>query len=269
MPRLAADDVIHYWVQNQVAHVVLNRPDKLNGITLEMLTGLTAAARRARADTSLRGVVIYGAGSDFSTGLDFGSVMRTPGRVARTFLPRLRGSNGFQDPAWMWRRVGVPVVAVIRGRCYGAALQIALGADFRIAATDAELSVLESKWGLIPDMSASMSLAQLTSIDTAKRLTMTGEMVAASHALQLGIVSEVADDPLATAESLIATITQRSPDAVASAKYLFDRTWQRGTRASFITEQWLQLRLLIGANATIARKAAMARTPPQFRPRSH
>jgi len=259
---------IEYEVIDQVAHVRLNRPDKHNGLTLPMLDGLTTAADRAAKDKSLRAVLIYGQGPSFCSGLDFGTVGKDRVGVAKTFVPNpLTGANSFQTPGWAWRSVPVPVIAVITGHCYGGGLQIALGADFRYAATDADLSILEAKWGLIPDMSLSMSIAQLTGIDIAKRLTMTGEMLTADYAKQVGLVSEVSDDPMAEAMEFIEVIKQRSPDAVAAAKELFERTWDQGPRSSFGTEQRLQLRMLRGYNSGIARKAGLKREKPEFRER--
>ena len=141
-------------VDDGVARVWLDRPDKLNGLTLDMLSELVATSRRLRKDRTLRAVVLSGAGESFSAGLDFATALKDPRQVARAFIPSmLRGTNVFQEAAWGWRRLPVPVIAVVQGHCYGGGLQIALGADFRISTPDAQWSVLEAKWGLIPDMS--------------------------------------------------------------------------------------------------------------------
>lgn len=268
----ATDDSVTYRVEHtsfgRVAHVQLNRPDKHNGLTLPLLAGLTQAAKQAAKDKTLRAVIISGAGKSFSAGLDFASLAGKQKSVLRTFVPNpLQMSNGFQNPAWQWRRVPVPVIAVVHGHCYGGGLQIALGADFRFVTPDADFSVLEAKWGLIPDMSASAALAQLTSIDVAKRLTMTGEMFSADYAKEIGLVTGVAEDPQAEAMALIEKIAVRSPDSVVSTKSLFERTWSRSPRFSFPVEQFLQLRLLRGKNHAIARNAGMKRETPVFRDR--
>ncbi|MFW0791602.1 crotonase/enoyl-CoA hydratase family protein [Gordonia sp. CPCC 205333] len=259
-------DLVTYNVVGDVAHVVLNRPDKLNALTLDMLDELGRCARRAAKDRSLRGVLLYGAGDSFSAGLDFGSTTKQVGRVLRTFVPRLFSgtANGFQNPAWVWRSVPVPVIAVVTGHCFGGGLQIALGADFRIVSADADFSIMEAKWGLIPDMSASASLSQLIGIDVAKKLTMTAEIFDASYAKQIGLVTEVADNPHTAADALIAQISQRSPDAVASAKALFERTWERSSLWNFPIEQFLQMQLLRGKNSSIARLAGLTRSVPEY-----
>jgi enoyl-CoA hydratase/carnithine racemase len=252
-------------VDEGVARVWLDRPDKLNGLTLEMLAELVAVMGRLRRDRSLRAVVLTGAGESFSAGLDFGSALRNPAQIARTFVPSvLRGTNVFQEAAWGWRRLPVPVVAAVQGHCYGGGLQIALGADFRLSTPGAQWSVLEAKWGLIPDMSGIRSLSELVGIDTAKMLTMTGETFTGERAHELGLVTELADDPLAAADELVETLKTRSPDAIAAAKRLFDRTWTSSPRRTFARERAEQLALLLNANTRIAREAAFRREVPVF-----
>jgi enoyl-CoA hydratase/carnithine racemase len=254
------------WTLDEgVARVWLDRPDKLNGLTLEMLAELTSVARRLRKDKTLRAVVITGAGDSFSAGLDFASALRDPRQIARCFVPSLlRGTNIFQEAAWGWRRLPVPVIAVVQGHCYGGGLQIALGADFRIATPTSQWSVLEAKWGLIPDMSGIRSLSELVGIDVAKRLTMTGETFDGTRAHELGLVTELAEDPYAAADELVEQLKTRSPDAVAAAKRLFDGTWSSSPRKVFSRERAEQLALLLNANTKIAREAAFRREVPEF-----
>jgi enoyl-CoA hydratase/carnithine racemase len=252
-------------VDDGVARVWLDRPEKLNGLTLDMLAELVATSRRLRRDRTLRAVVITGAGDSFSAGLDFASALRNPAQIARSFVPSLlRGTNIFQEAAWGWRRLPVPVIAVVQGHCYGGGLQLALGADFRISTRGAQWSVLEAKWGLIPDMSGIRSLAELVGIDTAKLLTMTGDTFSGERAKELGLVTELSDDPMAAADDLIATLRTRSPDAVGAAKRLFDGTWTSGPRRTFARERAEQLALLMNANTKIAREAAFRRELPTF-----
>ena len=252
-----------------VARVQLSRPDKLNALTLDMLDDLVATARRLRADRSLRAVILSGAGDSFCAGLDFATVLKNPRAVAAAFVPRpWLGTNTFQEACWAWRRLPVPVVAAVHGHCFGGGVQIALGADFRFTTPDAKWSVLESKWGLIPDMSGIQSLTEVVGLDVAKRLTMTGGVVSGEQAAALGLVTGVADEPRAAAEELIAEIMTRSPDAVAAAKRLFERTWSAGPRRTFARERAEQLRLLLRTpNTHRARQAAFAREAPEFAPR--
>ncbi|KRE39307.1 enoyl-CoA hydratase [Janibacter sp. Soil728] len=255
-------------IQDGIAHVRLARPDKLNALTLEMLDDLAAAAHGLAADRRLRAVVISGEGDSFCAGLDFGSAMKKPSAIARRFVPRpWRGTNTFQEAAWGFRRLPVPVIAAVSGHCLGGGLQIALAADFRITHPAATWSVLEGRWGIIPDMSGVQALSELVGIDVAKRLTMTADKISGERAQQIGLATEVADDPVAAAFDLADQLSMRSPDALAATKRLFDGTWNRSARHTFARERWEQLPLLFGPNAARARAANARKQQPEFLPR--
>lgn len=255
--------------QGPVAHVRLNRPDKLNGLDLPMMRELVAAAKEIKRDHALRAVILSGEGEAFCAGLDFASVGKQPRAVAMAFakVPRLQKLNLFQKACWVWRELPLPVIAAVHGHCYGGGLQLALACDFRIAAPDAQLSVMEGKWGLIPDMTASVTLRELVPIDVAKRLTMTAEQLSGTQALELGLVGAVADDPLAGAFELAETLAARSPDAVASAKRLYHRSWQATERKAFWIESLEQAKMLRTKNHAIARKAGLKGERAEFRDR--
>lgn len=256
-------------IEDGVAHLRLARPDKLNALTLEMLDDLVAAAHGLRRDRRLRAVIVSGEGESFCAGLDFASAMKDQKGIVSRFVPRpWRGTNTFQEAAWALRRLPVPVIAAVDGHCLGGGLQIALAADFRISHPEATWSVLEGRWGIIPDMSGVHALSQLVGIDVAKKLTMTAEKITGEQAREIGLVTELATDPLAAAGALAADLSRRSPDALASAKALFDSTWHRGPRATFARERVEQLGLLFGANAQRARQANARRVPADFVPRT-
>jgi enoyl-CoA hydratase/carnithine racemase len=256
-------------IDGPIAHVTMNRPDKLNGLDLDMLTALVATARALRRNTDIRAVILTGEGSTFSAGLDFASVGRQRARMMVNFLrPPWRSTNLYQEACWVWRRLPVPVLAVIRGHCFGGALQLALAADFRFAAPDCHFSIMEARWGLVPDMAGTVALRELLPIDVVKRLTMTGEVFDGARARDLGLVTEVADDPLAAATELAHQLVARSPDAVAAAKRLFQRSWSAAPWRAFRLESFYQLRLLLGANHKIARRANATRTTAEFTRRS-
>lgn len=256
-------------VVDGIAQVRLARPEKLNALTLVTLEELVATAHRLRRDRTLRAVVIAGEGDAFCAGLDFAAVLKDRTQIARAFVPRpWRGTNTFQEACWAWRRIPVPVIAAVHGHCLGGGLQIALAADFRYATPDSTWSVLEGKWGIIPDMSGIRSLAELTSIDVAKRLTMTAEMVSGKEAHDLGLVTALDADPVAGATAFAEQLAGRSPDALAAAKRLFNDTWTSGPRRTFARERFEQAFLLFSRNATVAREAAFGKVAPQFGPRS-
>src|SRR4051794_19757484 len=262
------EQLVTCTVADGIAHVRLARPEKLNALTLQTLEELVTTARQLRRDRTLRAVVLSGEGASFCAGLDFGSGLRQPAGIVGAFLPRpWRGTNTFQEACWAWRRLPVPVIAAVHGHCYGGGLQIALAADFRVATPDSEWSVLEGRWGIIPDMTGVRSLAQLVGIDTAKRLTMTAQMFSGKEAKDLGLVTELAAEPVAAAEELARELMTRSPDQLAAAKRLFDQTWTSSPRRTFARERAEQLFLLFTANTKAAREAAAKKLAPQYGPR--
>ncbi|RMF17459.1 MAG: crotonase/enoyl-CoA hydratase family protein, partial [Candidatus Dadabacteria bacterium] len=173
--------------------------------------------------------------------------------------------NMFQRPGYDWKRLPVPVIAAIHGHCYGGGLQIALGADIRIAAPDTQMSVMEIKWGLIPDMSGTQTLRDLVRIDVAKELTFTGRIVEAEEAAQLGLVTRVAEDPKAAAMELAQTIASKSPDAIRAGKRLFNAVWHGSDVDGLALEAELQQTLIGSANQMEAVMANMQKRAPKFR----
>ncbi|MBM9458570.1 crotonase/enoyl-CoA hydratase family protein [Nocardioides sp. zg-536] len=255
-------------VSDGIAHVRLDRPDKLNALTLDILEDLVAVAHELRRDKDLRAVVVSGEGDAFCAGLDFASVLSSPAGIAKAFVPRpWRGTNTFQEAPWAFRRIPVPVIAAVHGHCLGGGLQIALAADFRIATPDSRWSVLEGKWGLIPDMSGIQALSELVGIDQAKLLTMTAEVFDGSRAAELGLVTRLEADPLAGAMRLAEELAGKSPDALAAAKRLFNGTWHAPARRTFSRERIEQAILLAARNTKVARQAAFKKSEPVYGPR--
>lgn len=255
-------------IRGDVAYVTMTRPDKFNALDWDMLVGLRDAAASIRKDRAIRAVILAGDGPAFSSGLDFPSFTKQPAKMVRGFLKLgLRPTNLFQEAAFCWRELPIPVIAVLHGRCYGGGVQIALGADFRFATPECELSILEAKWGLVPDMSGTITLRELLPIDQAKLLTMTGRMFDGNEALRLGLVTGVSPDPMALAEALVEELKLRSPDSVSATKELFHETWLAGARRALSVESWKQLALLVGKNQKIAMKANFEKVKPSFLPR--
>ena len=145
----------------------------------------------------------------------------------------------------------------IQGRCWGGGLQIALGADFRLASADASFSIMEGKWGLIPDMGGNLALRELLAKDIALKLTMTAEVISAQTALEYGLLTAIADDPLQEAEQLAAQLTERSPDAIAAVKKLFQQNWFKAEWIMLAKESYYQVRILLGGNQKKAVKRQM------------
>lgn len=255
-------------VRDEVAYVTLTRADKYNALDWDMLCALVDAATEIGRDKSIRAVILQGEGKAFCSGLDFPSFTKSPVHMVRGFLKYgIKTTNLFQEVAWCWRRLPVPVIAVIHGYCYGGGVQIALGADFRFTTPDCEFSILEAKWGLIPDMTGTVTLRELLPMDQAKLLAMTGRMFTGTEALGLNLVTGVSNDPLAEAEKVVAEIKSRSPDSVAATKQLFQETWVAGVCRAFSRESRIQLGLLLGKNQKIAVQANSKKEKPEFLPR--
>lgn len=258
---------VNFKLEQKIAYVTLNRADKHNGLDKQMMVDLVNVAKRINKDRSIRCVIIQGAGASFCAGLDFSYVAKNPSIIPRFFI-KLPWSkdNMFQRVAHIWRDISIPVIAVVHGNCFGAGMQIILGCDYRIATPDANLSILEMKWGLIPDMSGMATLSRLTRVDIAQELTMTGRFFSGVEAEQYGLVSKVSESPLVEAQVLAEKICQQSPDAIAATKYLFKKTWKKDTRAALFWERITQLRLLGRKNQRIALKNGLAKNekPKEF-----
>jgi enoyl-CoA hydratase/carnithine racemase len=242
------------------------RADKHNALDQAMFEGLMDAAAQLAADPSVRAVVLHGEGKSFCSGLDIASFMAGDGGTG-VLLTRDedRLANFAQRVTYDWSLVPAPVIAAIHGNCFGGGLQIALGADIRIAAPDAKLSIMEIKWGLVPDMGITQTLPRLLPIDVAKELTFTGRIVSGSEAFELGLVTRAADDPLAAAMSLAEEIAQKSPDAVRAAKRLYDHTWvSDDAAAALVLESELQTGLIGKPNQIAAVVAGMSGERPVF-----
>jgi enoyl-CoA hydratase/carnithine racemase len=251
---------------NGIATVTMVRSDKHNALDQAMFEGLMNAAEQVAGDASVRAVVLHGEGKSFCSGLDIASFMAGEGGTD-VLLARDddRLANFAQRVTYDWSLVPAPVTAVIHGNCFGGGLQIALGADIRIAAPDAKLSIMEVKWGLVPDMGITQTLPRLVSIDVAKELTFSGRIVSGSEGLKLGLVTRTAEDPLSAALSLADEISQKSPDAVRAAKRLYDETWtSNDTAAALVLESELQTGLIGKPNQIAAVVAGMSGEPPVF-----
>jgi len=255
-------------IDGPLAYVTLNRPEKLNGIDLDTVDELIAAAESLRTNRDIRAVVLRGQGRSFSAGLDFAAAFKDKKRVARFFFAGPRSVNRFQRVAQIWRELPVPVIAVVQGHCYGAGLQLAVGADFRFTTPDATWAILEAKWGLVPDMAGSVPLSELLPADVLMRLAMTGESLTGERAAELGLATEAVEDPLAAALALVDQIVERSPDSVAATKRLVLGTRRGSLRATYRLERRLQSAMFKARNTSTARKAAAARETPVFGPRT-
>jgi enoyl-CoA hydratase/carnithine racemase len=260
-----AEDRVRIEISDHVAVVTLTRPDKHNALDVPMFEAIIGATERLSTVSGLRAVVLHGDGPSFCSGLDVISVMAAQSGLDGLVDP-LAGEvpNWFQRAAYDWLALPVPVIAALHGNCLGGGLQIALAADIRFATPDARLSVMEIKWGLIPDMSITRTLPRLVGIDTAKELTYTGKVITGTEAGELGLVTRVVDDPLGAASGLAEEIAGRSPEAVQGAKRLFDEAWTGSAQDTLSLEASIQRRLIGSPNQLAAVSAGIAKRPAEF-----
>lgn len=273
---LAMSDRISIAISDGVADVRLNRPDKLNALDQAMFQGIVDAGEALKGDATVRAVVLSGEGRGFCAGLDFGSFQamaggsqerpaggndRSLGAIADTGG---RITHLGQQAAWVWQELEVPVIAAIHGAALGGGLQIALGADIRIVAPDAKLSVLEARWGLIPDMTGTAMLPKLVGLDVAKELTFTGRMVSGEEAVALGLATRVAEDPRAAAHELASELVSKSPDALREGKWLLNLSGTRAIAEQFADERSTMASLIGSANQVEATMAYFEKRPPKF-----
>ena len=252
-----------------VADVRMNRPEKMNALDSAMFEGLVSAGRELAVNPAVRAVVLSGNGRAFCAGLDFASFMgmANEDRPARNILSREEGmpANFGQMAAYVWTSLPVPVIAAVHGVAFGGGLQIALGADIRFIAPDAQMSVMEIKWGLIPDMSGTQTLRHAVRLDVMKELTFTGRIVSGVEAVQLGLATHVSDTPLEAAMGLAREIAAKSPDAVRAGKSLLNQAVRTTLEDGLKLEETLQKSLIGTPNQVESVQANMQKRPPAFK----
>ncbi len=253
-------------IEDHVATVRLSRPEKRNALDADMFEGLIDVGQRLMADNRVRAVVLHGEGKAFCAGLDFASFLGSPELMQR-LLSRNEDSpaNMAQRAGWIWQEVKVPVIAAVHGFAFGGGLQIALGADLRYVTADAQLSVMEIKWGLIPDMSITQTLPLLVPLDVAKELTFTGRIISGTEAVGLGLATKISVDPLADALETAALIATKSPHAIRAGKALLRDAPGMSRADALKLETALQVTLLGSPNQTEAVQANMMKRVPHFK----
>ena len=250
----------------RVAVVTLNRPQKHNAIDLDMFSALATAGTQLGKDSSVRAIVVEGAGPSFCAGIDLSIFAQGDNSMLMSKMAPAEDSpaNLFQRAAFVWREVPQPVICALHGSVFGGGLQIALGADLRFGSADSRYSVMEIKWGLIPDMAISTTLARLIPADRAKELAWTGRVFDAVEARDLGVITALHDNPSQAAREAAASIAGRSPKAVRAIKRLFDESAEMSAQQALRLEAQLQLSLLGGDQQLEAVAANLEKRAPDF-----
>jgi enoyl-CoA hydratase/carnithine racemase len=259
-------------ISDGIADVRLVRPDKMNALDAAMFDALVAATERLSKEKGVRAVVLSGEGRAFCAGLDMGrfAAMKEnggngiAGGEKRDLSVRTHGlANYPQQAVWGWRQLPVPVIAAIQGVAFGGGFQLALGADMRLLAPDARMSIMEIKWGLVPDMAGTPILASLVRDDILRELTYTGRIFSAAEALSYGLATRICDDPRTAAFELAREIAGKSPDAIRAVKRMLNNL-SVDPGPALLAESVEQQKLLGSPNQTEAVRANMEKRAPRF-----
>ncbi|HEY6877269.1 MAG TPA: crotonase/enoyl-CoA hydratase family protein [Polyangiales bacterium] len=250
-------------VERGRATLVLTRPDKHNGVDPDMLKGVLSAQRALKKRRDVRAVIVRGEGPSFCAGIDAKQFL-TPSLRTATILSGIWWPvrNWFQGWSMGFRELGVPVIAAVHGNCFGAGIQLALGADIRFATPDARISIMEAQIGLVPDMGGPTLLRELVPLDVAKELTFTARVISGTEAHALGLITHVAEDPYAAAVALADEILARSPDSVAAGKFLLQHAWRSDERRALGLERHYQGRVIGRDNMRRALASSQRRGEP-------
>jgi len=255
-------------VVGNIATVTLSRAEKRNALDLDMINAIVAAGEDLMQRRDVRAVVLCGDGPAFSAGLDTSTFQLLITEVAKAggIMARTHGlSNLFQRAAMVWADLPMPVIAAVHGYAYGGAFQIMLGADVRVATPDAKFAIMEGKWGLVPDMGGVVLMRRLARGDVIKRLTYTAEVFNAAAALNWGLITEIADDPLSRAQDLATEIANRSPDAVREAKAMIRASELASDAEVLLLESAAQGRLIGSPNQIEALMAGFEKRTADFK----
>ncbi|WP_315714930.1 MULTISPECIES: crotonase/enoyl-CoA hydratase family protein [unclassified Bradyrhizobium] len=266
------DNRLAIEIKDGVADVRLVRADKMNALDMEMFEALVAATDRLSKEKGLRAVVLSGEGRAFCAGLDTGrfAAMKDsggngiPGGEKRDLTIRTHGKANFaQQAVWGWRQLPVPVIAAVHGVAYGGGFQLALGADMRYVAPDTKMSIMEIKWGLVPDMAGTPILATLMRDDILRELTYTGRVFSPEEGQSYGLVTRICADPRAAALETAREIAGKNPDAIRAAKRMLNNL-SVDPGPALLAESVEQQKLIGSPNQLESVRANIEKRAPKF-----
>jgi enoyl-CoA hydratase/carnithine racemase len=259
------NDRISIEIANGVADVRLIRADKMNALDPAMFEALIGACDRLGKERGLRAVVLSGEGRAFCAGLDMNSFAAMKQGGSGNIEERTHGiSNAFQYAVLGWRELGVPVIAAVHGVAFGGGFQLALAADMRYVAEDTRMSVMEIKWGLVPDMAGTILMRNLAREDIVRELTYTGRIFSARDALAYGFATRICADPRAEALALARDIAEKSPNAIRAAKRLFNCAAGEDPATCLLAESREQGKLVGSPEQIEAVTANLSKRAPRF-----
>ena len=262
------EDRVSISIEGGVADVRLTRPDKMNALDMAMFDAIVNACTQLKNEKGLRAVVLSGEGRAFCAGLDMGR-FQTMGEGKGTgrlgdLAERTHGiANHPQYAVWGWRELPVPVIAAVHGVAFGGGFQLALGADMRFLSSDARMSIMEIKWGLVPDMAGTPILSSLVRDDILRDLCYTGRIFSAQEAMSYGLATRIVDDPRAVALEVARDIANKNPDAVRAMKRMLGKLGADPAPA-LLAESIEQKKLIGSPNQLEAVKANLDKRLPKF-----
>jgi len=266
---------IELTIENHIAFVRLARPEKMNALDKKMFEAIPMVGERLRGDPSVRAVVLSGDGGNFCAGLDksnFSNILEkqdtqdSSSDMPPTLTKRTHGiANAVQYVVWMWRELPMPVIAAVEGVALGGGLQIALGADFRYASADSRFSIMELKWGIVPDMSSTQIMRHMVRDDVIRELTYTAKIFSAQEAKEWGFITDIVDDPLAHATAIAHEISVKNPHAIRAAKKIIDSSYYQSAAEGLLMESQEQDRIMGKPNQVEAVVAALKKRAPKFK----
>ena len=257
------NNAVKVEIEKGVALVTLNRSDKMNALNADMFNGIAEAADQIKSNAAVRAVVIHGSGDNFCAGLDMSMFGVFSGE--NDLIGRTHGiSNLFQYVAWAWNEVPVPVIAAIEGYCFGGGLQIACGADMRYVHPKTKMSIMEIKWGLVPDMAGTQLWKNFVKQDLLRELTYTGEIFSGEKANEYGFATRLTDTPLQLAMETATLIASKNPEAIRANKVIINHQNDVTSAQGLMTESELQEAIINSPNQTEAVMANMEKREPNF-----
>ena len=261
---------IRYDRTEHVGTLTLARPEKRNALNPLMLRELAQLGETLLADDTLRCLVVAGDGPSFSAGIDL--VEGLAGMVSE-FAERTADEQSFERGmaaagTFRWiPRLGSPSIAAVQGHAYGGGLQLALACDFRIFAQSARVGLTETRYGIFPDMGATVRLPRIVGESRARELILLGDVIDASEALAIGLANRVVEDAEleAAASELAARLAAQPPLALRGARLAIDAAWHRDPDDSFSVGVKEQVRCLASEDFKEARHAMAEGRTPQWR----
>lgn len=253
---------ISYQFENGVATVTLNRPDKMNALNMALFEALVTTGEKIKADKRVRVVILHGAGNGFCAGLDT-ELMMTINNI--DVHERTHGlANLFQQAAWVWHEIPVPVIAAVHGTCFGGGLQIISGADIRYIHPATQISIMELKWGIVPDMAGTQLWKTYVREDIIRELTYTARVFSGQQAAEYGFATRLCHNPLDEAQATAAQIINKNPNAIRAAKRLINKQTEHSSADGLMAESIEQMALINTPNQIEAVMANMEKREPQF-----